>query len=186
MSSRIVVGGVTVTRDGALEDLIRRSVEAASGGSSRVLEDAAQRVAAGARAAWYSPGTGVSRRTGRSGDVEVVTTVSEAEVRVSVGSVDLQKAKYVHRPGKLSRVKVEVSVADYWKTPKKMRANFKPLPSGPGRAADEGTGPYVWRANPNASDGRFLVTELVRKPAAVALQEAIPALTAAFASKVGS
>jgi hypothetical protein len=185
MSTRFTDGDTTVTLDGAMEDLVRRAIDGATGGSVRVLEDRGAIVATGARAAWYGPGTGVQRRTGRSGDIEVVTSVSETEVRVSIGSADLAKAKYVHRPGRLSLVRVEVSEAEYWRTPKKLRANFKPFKASKGRPADSGTGPYVWRINPDASDGKFLVPELVRKPAAVALQEAIPALTAAFAAKVG-
>jgi hypothetical protein len=185
MSTRFTDGNTTVTLDGAMEDLVRRALDAAA--DVRVLEDRASRVATGARSAWYAPGTGVTRRTGTSGDVETVTTVSETEVRVSIGSMDLAKAKYVHRPRMLSLTKVEVTREVYWNTPKKLRANYKPLKADAkkGRKADEGVGPYIWQHNPLASDGKFLLPELVRKPAAVALQEAIPALTAAFAAKVG-
>lgn len=185
MSIRFTDGDTTVTLDGAMEDLVRRALNAAA--DVRVLEDKAAQVASGARSAWYASGTGVSRRTGKSGDVETVTTVSETQATVSIGSVDLAKAKYVHRPGRLSLVKVEVTREVYWETPKKLRANYKPLSEDKktGRPGDIGMGPYIWQVNPKASDGKFLLPELVRKPAAVALEEAIPALTAAFAAKVG-
>lgn len=183
MSTRFTNGTSTVTLDGAMEELVRRALDAAS--DVRVLEHRAAQLAADARSAWYAPGTGVKRRTGESGDVETVTTVSESEARVAIGSMDLAKAKYVHRPGPLSLVRVQVTVAEYFQTIKKLRANFKPFKASKGRPADTGTGPYIWVINPKASDGKYLLTELVRKPAAVALEEAIPALTAAFAAKVG-
>ena len=186
-------GNVTVTMDGALEELVKRAIDAASKGSVGVLQKAAQQIADKAHADWYATGTGVKRRTGASGDIQVVTTVSETEVRVSVGSTDTkmvgskQRALLVHRAGRLGLVKVQVTEDEFYKTPQKLRANFKPLPADPkkNRPADVGTGPYVWVLNPNASDGKFLIPELVRKPATVKLTETIPLLAQQFASKVG-
>ena len=77
---------VTVTDDVAayVEELARNALPA---GLLDAMLAEANAQAGEARSAWYAPGSGVTRRSGRSGDIEVTTTVSDTEVRVSVGSV---------------------------------------------------------------------------------------------------
>lgn len=177
-------GAVTVTLDGALEDLVKRAVDAAGGESVRVLQRRAEEVAAKARADWYAKGTGVNRKTGKSGDVQVVTTVSPSEVRVSVGSTDTEmvgtkpRALLVHRPGRLSLVEKLVTRDEWWAWKRARKPVGKPGTKG-------GADWVVYEANPDASDGKYLVPELLRKPAVVKLKDAIPELTAAFGSRVG-
>lgn len=148
MSTRFTDGNVSMTLDGGMEQLVRRAVEAASKGSVQVLEAKGAALAQQATAAWYGP-NGVYRVTGASGDIEVVTTVSETEVRVSVGSTDTElvrgkpRAMLVHRAGPLSR-----------------------------------------RKGVN-HDGKYLVPELITKPARAALAAAVSAIADAFAAKLG-
>lgn len=190
--TRYTEGGVTITLDGGLEDFVRRALSAASAETVRVMEAAAQEVAEKARADWYAPGTGVEKDTGKSGDIQVVTTVSSDEVRVSVGSTDTElvngkpRAVYIHRPNRLTLVKKQVTVEEYWKTPKAQRANFHPLPADPKhhRPADSGTGPWIWVVNPKASDGKFLLTELVRKPMRAKVRTITPEIAKAIAKKI--
>lgn len=177
-------GDVTITLDGALEDLVKRAVDAAAGESVRVLQTRAEGVASRARASWYDPSTGVKRKTGASGDVQVVTTVTPSEVIVSVGSTDTRtsggkpRAALVHRPGPLSLIAEEVDQKAWWAWKRARKPVGKPGTKG-------GSDWIILVPNPNASDGKQLLPLLVLKPAAVALQEALPELTAAFASRVG-
>ena len=177
-------GDVTITLDGALEDLVKRAVDAASGESVRVLQRKAQEVADRARADWYAKGTGVRRKTGKSGDVQVVTTVTPSEVVVSVGSTDTRvsggkpRVALIHRPGPLSLVEEQVDQKTWWAWKRSRKPVGKPGSKG-------GKDWIILVPNPDASDGKALLPELVVKPAKVALQEAIPELTAAFAAKVG-
>lgn len=102
--TRISSGSATVVLDAPDAAWVREAVSRAMGGALRALEAEAERVAADARREWYGP-NGVERETGRSGDIQVVTTVDTAasEVRVGIGSADTRKAGgkpvpvYVHR-----------------------------------------------------------------------------------------
>jgi hypothetical protein len=87
--TRYTEGGVTVTLDGADEVMVRQLLEGALGGCLAVMEREAEAVALAARREWYGP-TGVTRITGKGGDIVALTTVDTAkdEVRVSVGSTD--------------------------------------------------------------------------------------------------
>jgi hypothetical protein len=186
-------GGATVTLDSGLEDFVRRAIGAANSETVRILEEGAGRVAVEASANWYASGTGVEKDTGKSGDIQVITTISRDEVKVSVGSTDTTpvngkpRAVYIHRPNRLSLVKKQVTVEEYWLAPKAQRANYHPLPadSKTRRPADVGTGPFLWVLNPKASDGKYLVTELVRKPMRLAIKTITPEIARAIAKKIG-
>lgn len=186
---RYTDGSVTVTLDEGLEDLVRRALDAAAGATVQVMERAAEKVAAQARADWYAADTGVTRQTGSSGDVRVVTTVTPDEVRVSVGSADLTKARYVHRPGPLSTVAEEISEADYYAAKRAggLRAStvFHARQSDAGRGVVAGK--YYKRVpNPRAGDGKFLVVELVRRPMTAKVKAITPELGRAIAERAGS
>lgn len=157
MTTRFTDGNVTIALDDGLERLVRDLLSAAETETVRILEAAAEEVAAEARGKWY---TMVDKETGRSGDIQVVTTfdTGRGEVRVSVGSTDTRKAGskplpvYVHKPGWLS---------------------VKP------RAGTKGRPP-----NPKANDGAFLLVELVRKPTLRKVKLITPELGRAIAARV--
>jgi hypothetical protein len=134
-------GNTTVVLHGDLEGHVRRAMEAANATAVAKLEGGAQEIADDAEAAWYG-GMGVTRRTGKSGDIEVVTTVdaSRDEVRVGVGSVDTRTvqagklggsganggkkrvaggrtvplAAFVHRPWRTTLRAKAVEQAEWW------------------------------------------------------------------------
>lgn len=197
-------GDVTVTLTGDLEMFVRKALDAAGGETSRVLEAAAEQVAQGARAAWYAPGTGVQRDTGRSGQIDTITTVSNTEVRVSVGSTDTEtvrlvrrtktkgarivtapRAAVIHRPGPFATTVEEITHDEYRK-----------LKAAGGARAKTAFRPRVTRgkiiagkyyrkvASPRASDGKYLVTELIRKPVRAKVREITPELGRAIAARI--
>lgn len=176
--TRYTRSDVTVILDGGLEDLVRRALDAVEGGEVvRRLEAEAEAVAEEARGFWYRQ---VDKETGLSGDIQVVTTVSDTEVRVGIGSTDRRTAGktgkplpvMVHRPTARSLKRVEVTRADYFKAPERLR-HF-----------EDGKF-YLDSPNPLASDGKYLLQELVRKPAKVKLQALAPELARLLAQKMG-
>jgi hypothetical protein len=180
--TRYTEGGVTITLDGALEDLVRRALEAAGGETLRLMEAAAEEIAAKGRAEWYAPGSGVTKKTGKSGDIQVVTTASENEVRVSVGSTDTGKignkprAVLIHRRGRLSLEPKLVSRAEWWAWKKA----GKPV----GKAGTTGDSWTIHVPSDKASDGKFLVAELIRKPMRAKVKAITPELAKAIATKI--
>ena len=129
--------------------------------------------------------TGVTKRTGLSGDIQVATTVDPGRgvVRVSVGSTDTRKAGktskpvvvYVHRPGRLSMIERKATHEDFASGKAKHSPKGQNLP---------GYG-VVRELNPKASDGKYLLAELVRKPGARVVKTAIvPKLGAKIAARV--
>lgn len=189
-TTRYTDGNVTVTLDDGLEKLVRRSLEAVAGETVRILEAAAEDVAGTAREAWYDVegGRGVHKRTGRSGRVEVVTTVSDSEVRVSVGSTDLERAKYIHRPGRLSTVAVEIDKATYYEAKRKGGPSASLVFHAKKDDKDAGVeaGRYYKKTgSPDASDGRYLLVELLRKPGQARIKAVLPELGQAVARKAG-
>lgn len=199
MTTRYTSGGVTVTLSGELEEFVRRAVDQAAGATVRVMEAAAEEVATDARSWWYATGTGVTRRTGRSGDVEVVTTVSDEEVRVTVASTDTTtvrdargrsapRAAVIARPGVFSTLAVEIARTEY----KRQKARGKPQSdlvfharrSKPSVGVESGKY-YRLDHNPDASDGRYLVPELIQKPMRVKVKVITPELGRAIAARMG-
>lgn len=143
--------GVTVTLGPELEQLVRRTLGAAERAAVEILEREGRAVATAAERDWYDQ---VDRESGASGEIRAVTTITPKSVRVDVGSTDRRTVKgkpvvvYVHRPFATSIVYEAVSPAEFWKTPERMRGKF----------------PTVKRPNPKASDGKYLLAELVKKP----------------------
>jgi hypothetical protein len=162
--SRYTSGNVTIELDGGLDKFVRGLLDAAEAETVRVLEAAGDEEAARAERDWYGS-QGVTRRTGKSGDIVRTTTFGNGEVRVSVGSTDTRidpdKGKrvpyYVRRPGPLSVVDKKVTQGEWWAAKK---AGHPVRMYGP-----KGKRTYiVEEPNPRASDGKYLVVELVRKP----------------------
>jgi len=176
-------GNATVTLDGALEAFVRKALDAAAGETVRIMEAAAEEVAAKARADWYAPGTGVTKGTGQSGDIQVVTTVSDTDVRVSVGSTDTTlisgkpRAVLIHRRGRLSLDPKLVSRDEWWRWKKAGKPVGKP-----GSTGDDWT---ILVPSDIASDGKYLVAELVRKPMRAQIKVITPALAKALTTKIG-
>lgn len=184
MTTRFTQGNVTVTLDGGLEAMVRRLLSAAETETVRLLEAAAEDERVKAEAAWYAPGTGVTRQTGRSGDLEVVTTFNDREVRVSLQSTDTSRVgskprvALIRRPGRLSLVDEYVTQGEWWEHKKAGR------PVGP--TGSVGKSDWVIKvANPNAGDGRYLLNELIRKPMRARIRALAPALGRAIARKAG-
>jgi len=96
---RVKSGSVTATISGMEGATVRRIVARAMGGALEVMESEAETLAAEARREWYGP-NGVERETGKSGDIQVVTTIdlNRSEVRVSIGSTDDRKAGKTNKP----------------------------------------------------------------------------------------
>ena len=173
MTTRYTDGAVTVTVDDGLATFLRGYLEDVERVTVEACEEEAERIASEARAAWYGP-NGVTKETGLSGDIRVVTTLSDTEARISVGSTDRRTAGkrnapvpvFVHRPSRLSSVYVEVSEDEYRRTPKHLKGPH-PDHLSPAAAKKWGNpkGPLVLRANPKAADGKTLLPELVTKPA---------------------
>jgi hypothetical protein len=144
-------GGVTVTLGPELEALVRRTLGRAETAAAEILEREGRRVAAEAARDWYSQ---VDKESGQSGEIRAVTTITPASVRVDVGSTDRRSVKgkpvvvFVHRPYATSVIYEAVTPAEFFKTPQRMRGKF----------------PTVKKPNPKASDGKFLLQELVKKP----------------------
>lgn len=180
--TRYTDGSVTVVLDGALEELVRRALEAAGGETLRLVEAAAEEVASQARSQWYEKGVGVSRRTGKSGDIQVITTVSDDEVRVGVGSTDTSmvgrkpRVVLIHRPGRLALVDKLVGQREYWKWKK---AN-KPV----GPMGTPGNADWIIKVpSDNASDGKQILPLLVVRPMKAKMKAITPELAKAIAAQ---
>lgn len=85
--------------DEGMAQFVRSAIPRAEAAAVAVLEAHAEELAATARREWYGP-EGVDRRTGKGGDIQVVTTVDSArgEVRVSIGSTDDRTAGKTNKP----------------------------------------------------------------------------------------
>lgn len=99
MTVRVKSGNVTATITGIDSATVRAIVGRAMGGALRTMEAEAETLAAAARREWYGP-NGVERETGKSGDIQVVTTIdlNRSEVRVGIGSTDDRKAGKTNKP----------------------------------------------------------------------------------------
>lgn len=163
--TRYTDGTTTINLGGAIEEHVRRLALATHDGALATLEAGGETVRAKAEGDWYSA-SGVTKRTGKSGRVEMITTIAPTEIRVAIGSRDLAKAKFVHRPGPLSVINVPATWAEWWDSLsaaekakfkarqkagefKKKKGNFQPTKEAP---------------NPKASDGKYLLQEFVGKP----------------------
>lgn len=163
MTIRVTQGAATVVIGGELEDFVRGLVQRSETATIRALRESSDKVVRDAESAWYGPG-GVQRRTGQSGDIDAVESVDVArgELRVSVGSTDDRRAGnkpvpvFVHRPRRTSMLVVDCTPDEWYALPKSLRRPWRTGPSG--KVAQRAI------ANPKASDGKFLLQELVKGP----------------------
>lgn len=173
--TRITDGPVTIRLDDGMDRLARALLSASETETVHVLEAAGAEVARTAEAQWYEE---VTRRTGKSGQMDVVTTFDTGRDRVvvSVGSSDTRTnrggfrgplAQYVHRPGPLSMRDRYVTRGEWW------AAKKRGLPVrvwGP-----PGNRTYVVEEhNPDAGDGGYLLPRLVVRPMQVRVRALLP------------
>jgi len=150
--TRVKTGDVSVSLDFDLEAFISVSVSRVSREIGETLLEQLEPVAIEAENQWYQQ---VDRKTGQSGQIAAVLTYSPDSVRVDVGSLDSRTSKtgkpvvvFVHRPSATSTILEPVSAQTYFDTDTVMRGKY----------------PFIKRRNPKASDGKNLLTELVKKP----------------------
>lgn len=174
MTTRYKDGTVTVTLDDGMERFVRGLLSRAETETVRRLEAEMEPIAATARAAWYGP-RGVTRETGKSGAIDVVTTIdaTRGEVRVSIGSTDDRVVNgkpmpvYVHTPGLLATEARTVSHKEYFDTPKVRRRKYPKIVD------------LVNHPDPN----RFLLVDLVRKPVRARVKAISPEIGRAIAAR---
>lgn len=190
--TRYKMGDVTITLSGDLEAWVKRTLTEANGAVVREMQAEAEAAAEKARAEWYGP-NGVNRQTGQTGDIVVTTTVTPTEVRVGLGSSDTRMGKskrgkevnialFVHRPGPLSLVERLVTKGEWWAWKKAGKPVGKSgTPGGRyGTVADW----VIYDANDEASDGKVLMDEFVRKPMTARVKQLPDALRDAILAKV--
>lgn len=176
MIRRYQDGDATVTIDGALEAFVLRAVRAASGGTLEIMEEAADALAAISRGQWYDH---VTRRTGLSGDIQAITTISEKQIKVSIGSTDARRVKFknVRRTIDAARERGEeapttftsreVMLAAFVHEAGPLSMTWQPVSHDEyWRAKPDARGPYpqLRKLNPEAAGGRKLLQLLVRVP----------------------
>lgn len=161
MATRYRSGKVTITLDDGLEQWTRSLLDAAEAETVALLEAEAREVMEAARGRWYQE---VERETGKSGDLETVTTFgADGSVSVGIRSKDSRVragkpvAAMVHRPGPLSRQRVQISRAEYGAIKK------GPNPKDAWKSSKDGKF-YTMKDNLAKSDGAYLFVTLVRKP----------------------
>lgn len=165
MNLRLSNGAAALTLSGDLEGMARRILERASRGAGGVLLQAAEDVQTSASARWYQQ---VRRRTGKSGHIVSTLDIRENSAVVKVGSTDDRVGKggkpsvvFVHRPGALSTVERPATDAEYHAR----------------RSAGMSRAQAYWikseQPNPLASDGGYLLLELVRRPFRAAVKSAL-------------
>lgn len=125
-----------------------------------------------AEADWYQQ---VKKRTGKTGTLKVVEIIRNNELVYQIQPVDMNdkvsgkwRGFFVHRPSALSLVGEPLDDSEYANVMSTYRATGS-LPKGfAAKETDSNgrpTGIYRTEPNPLASDGKFLVPELLTRPA---------------------
>ena len=185
-------GGVSVTLSGDLDAWATQAMRDATGGAIDILTEALQPVASTASAEWYGP-QGVSRVTGQSGRIEVVSTIDVAKgvVRVSVGSTDTRVAgkknapvpAFVHRPYAATTELKAVTREQFFAAPKSTRVGVAKKDNDSIRVKK---GDWIIRVvSSRASDGKTLLPIYVNRPGKEAVQGKLTELGAAMAANMG-
>lgn len=156
MPTRYKDGSVSIELDDGLDEFARSLLSVAERETVAVLERYAKSVADEASRKWYQQ---VDKQTGKAGAIDVFTTLDGAkgEVRVTIGTTDTRMEG--RRP-----------------TPTMVR---RPGPLS--QITKKGVKGRI--PNPKASDGKFLMVELVRKPATAMIKAITPALGRAIAAR---
>lgn len=188
-------GGVSVTLTGDLLAWANAAINDATNGAAAEVAAILEPVAAQARAEWYGP-QGVIKRTGLSGQIDVITTANldKGVVTVSVGSTDTRTATkgtlrqradgtetrrqagapipaFVHRAGRTTTRLQAVTREEFFRAPKSTRVGVahKAQPQ-------LGIKPGDWIIRvliDRPSDGKTLLPIYVNRPA----KEAVGAKT---------
>lgn len=157
--------GATVWLDLDVNAVIAEIVNRVSAGLLASLEGIAHGVVTSAEARWYSREEGVMRRTGRTGQFEVRTVLSDDEIRVSIWPKTMD-AFYVHRRGPLALIPrffpAESGRAAWWEAKKMGKATRREV--GGARRW------IVYEPHPHRSDGKYLFQEMVAKPFRAAIK----------------
>ena len=165
-------GGVSVRMSGDLLAWADAAILDATNGASAEVAAILEPVAAQARAEWYGP-QGVVKRTGLSGQIDVITTANldKGIVTVSIGSTDTRQAgktralvpSFVHRPGRTARELKSVTREEFFRTSPSLRVGVARV-AKPAQGIKPGD--WVIRVlSPRASDGKTLLPIYVNKPA---------------------
>ena len=178
MAARYTDGNVSVTLDGTLEAFSKRMLDSVEHDLARKAQARAEKVATAARAAWYDE-QGVKRVTGRSGDIQVLTTISDTEIKVSVGSTDTRTSEgkpvpaLVRSARPTSTISVPVDDATYSRLMQDYRAG-RSIPRQYEIKADKKgrpTGIYERKPNPRAASGGAMLQTTVKTPMKAQLNE---------------
>ena len=164
-------GGSSVTVGRELADLLDRIEGGAFKAGREALGEAARVVAEQAARQWYQQ---VDRETGESGRLDHGVALTPSSLRGYVETLDRRRSGgkpviySIHRPGPLSVLTgTGLSRADYTAAMRTFRATGA-LPEGiEGRFNAQGRPVGLRRkdpSNPKASDGKYLVPELLTKP----------------------
>lgn len=173
-------GGVSVVLSGDLLAWADAAINDATNGAAAEVAAILEPVAAQARAEWYGP-QGVVKRTGLSGQIDVITVANldKGIVTVSVGSTDTRQAgksralvpSFVHRPGRLAVEVKAVTREEFFRAPASTRVGVARVARP---AQNIKPGDWLIRvSSPRASDGKTLLPIFVNKPA----KEAVGAKT---------
>ena len=185
-------GGVSVLMDGDLLAWADAAIRDATNGAVDELVAILEPVAAQARAEWYGQ-NGVVKRTGLSGQIDVITTanVDKGIVTVSVGSTDTRPAgkrgalvpTFVHRPGKSAKQEKAVTRDEFFRAPASTRVGVARV-ARPAQGIK--VGDWIIRVvSPRASDGKTLIPIFVNKPAKDAIAGKAAAIGAVMARNMG-
>jgi len=154
-TTTVAPGARLVFDDAALARVLAKVENAAIRGAFGEVDVYISVVADSAKAQWYKQ---VDRDTGKSGDISGgVVAVTDTRIRAVIGTSDTRRGGkggkpaifYIHRPGPLS-------------TKRRLLRESEVIAL---RAAGKRVPKYVYFPNPKASDGAFLVPELINKPA---------------------
>jgi hypothetical protein len=173
-------GGVSVVLENDLLAWATAAIHDATNGAAAEVAAILEPVAVKARAEWYGP-QGVVKRTGLSGQIEVITTANldKGVVTVSVGSTDTRTAgktralvpSFVHRPKNNATDIKSVTREEFFRAPASTRLGIARV-ARPAQGIKAGD--WMIRVfSPRASDGKTLLPIYVNKPA----KEAVGAKT---------
>ena len=146
-------GEATLKMSADFRAIIDRIADGAQAATVEQVYAVVSMVKADAKREWYRQ---VDRETGKSGDVRASWEESGDRLHFKIGNSDKRTDKrtgkpilfYVHRPGPLSEVSRKSTEAE----------RIEMVQRG------ERASRYIKVPNPKASDGRYLLAELITKP----------------------
>lgn len=165
-------GGSTVAVGQELQAILDRIEGGAFKAGREALGAAARDVAESAERQWYQQ---VDRDTGGSGRLGHGVELTDTALRGYVETLDRRKGKggkpvvyFIHRPGPLSKLPSTTLTREEYSAAMRVYRATGALPAGMVGINDSKGRPVgirrVDQSNPKASDGKFLVSELITKP----------------------